>query len=144
MKLIKRYSNCFVCGDKNQCGLKVDFFDEQGVTKAEYHASSAFEGYKDVLHGGIISALLDEVMIKAVLARDILAVTGSIEVKFKQPVKIGEKLTLEGKILEDKGKIITTEGKAFKEDKSVAALGYARYVKADNRMKLLLQESLES
>jgi acyl-coenzyme A thioesterase PaaI-like protein len=144
MELIKRYSNCFVCGDKNQCGLKVDFFDEQGVAKAQYQASSVFEGYKDVLHGGIISALLDEVMIKAVLAKDILAVTASIEVKFKQPVKIGEKLSLEGKIIEDRGRIILTEGKVFKEDKSIAALGFARYVKADEKMKLLLNESLES
>ena len=144
MQLIKRYSNCFVCGDKNQCGLKVDFFDEQGVAKAQYQASSDFEGYKDVLHGGIISALLDEVMIKAVLAKDILAVTASIEIKFKQSVKIGEKLTLEGKILEHRGRIIFTEGKVFKEDQSIAALGFARYVKADEKMKLLLQESLES
>ena len=143
MELIKRYSNCFVCGDKNKCGLKVDFFDEQGVAKAEYQSSPVFEGYKDVLHGGIISALLDEVMIKAVLAKNILAVTASIEVKFKQPVKIGEKLSLEGKIIDDKGRIITTEGKALKEDKSVAALGFARYVKADQRMKPLLQQSLE-
>ena len=144
MELIKRYSNCFVCGDKNQCGLKVDFFDEQGLAKAQYQASSVFEGYKDVLHGGIISALLDEVMIKAVLAKNILAVTASIEVKFKQPVKIGEKLSLEGKIIEDRGRIIFTEGKALKEDKSVAALGFARYVKADQKMKLVLSESLES
>ena len=144
MELIKRYSNCFVCGDKNQCGLKVDFFDEQGLAKAEYQASSVFEGYKDVLHGGIISALLDEVMIKAVLAKNILAVTASIEIKFKQPVKIGEKLSLEGKIIEDRGRIIFAEGKALKEDKSVAAWGFARYVKADQKMKLLLSESLES
>jgi acyl-coenzyme A thioesterase PaaI-like protein len=144
MELIKRYSNCFVCGDKNQCGLKVDFFDEQGLAKAEYQASSVFEGYKDVLHGGIISALLDEVMIKAVLAKNILAVTASIEIKFKQPVRIGEKLFLEGKIIEDKGRIIFTEGKVFKEDQSIAALGFARYIKADQKMKLLLSESLES
>ncbi len=144
MQLIKRYSNCFVCGDKSQCGLKVDFFDEQGVAKAEYKASSDFEGYKDILHGGIISALLDEVMIKAVIARDVLAVTASIEVKFKKPVKTGERLFLEGRILKDQGKIITTEGKALKEDKTVAALGFAKYVKADEKMKSLLEQSLES
>jgi len=144
MQLIKRYSNCFVCGDKSQCGLKVDFFDEQGVAKAQYQASSDFEGYKDILHGGIISALLDEVMIKAVIARDILAVTASIEVKFKQPIKTGEKLLLEGKILKDQGKIITAEGKVLKEDKTVAALGFAKYVKADEKMKSLLEQSLES
>ena len=144
MQLIKRYGNCFVCGDENKCGLKVDFFDQKGVAKAEYKASPDFEGYKDILHGGVISALLDEVMIKSILARDILAVTASIEVKFKQPVKIGEKLLLEGRILEDKGRIVTTRGKVLKEDNTVAALGYGKYVKADEKMKPLLKESLKS
>lgn len=144
MQLIKRYSNCFICGDKNKCGLKVDFFYGDGVAKAEYKASPDFEGYKDILHGGIISALLDEVMIKSILAQDILVVTASIEVKFKQPIKIGERLSLEGKILKDQGKIVTAEGKVLKEDKTVAALGFAKYVKADERMKHLLEESLES
>jgi acyl-coenzyme A thioesterase PaaI-like protein len=144
MKLIKRYSNCFVCGDKNRCGLKVDFFDREGVAEAEYKASSDFEGYKDILHGGIISALLDEVMIKSILARNILSVTASIEVKFKQPIRIGDKLLLEGKIVGDKGKIITTEGKVLKEDNTVAALAFGKYVKADQKMKPLLKESLKS
>jgi acyl-coenzyme A thioesterase PaaI-like protein len=144
MQLIKRYSNCFVCGDKNRCGLKVDFFDQDGVARAQYEASGDFEGYKDILHGGIISALLDEVMIKSILARDILAVTASIEVRFKQPIKTGERLSLEGRIVEDKGKVITTEGKVLKEDNTVAALGFARYVKADQRMKTVLEQSLES
>lgn len=144
MQIIKRYSNCFVCGDKNQCGLKVDFFYEKGVAKAEYKASSDFEGYKDILHGGVISALLDEVMIKSVLAKDILAFTASIEIRFKQPIKTGERLSLEGKILKDQGKIITTQGKVLKEDNTVAALGFAKYVRADEKMRPLLEESLES
>jgi len=144
MQFIKRYSNCFVCGDKNKCGLKVDFFYDKGVAKAEYKASPDFEGYKEILHGGIISALLDEVMIKSVLAQDILAVTASIEVRFKQPIKTGERFLLEGKILKEKGKIITTEGKVLKEDKTVAALGFAKYVRADEKMRPLLEESLES
>ena len=144
MQLIKRYSNCFVCGDKNKCGLKVDFFDEQGVAKAEYKASSGFEGYKDILHGGIISALLDEVMIKSVLAKDILAVTASIEVRFKQPIRTGEELFLEGRIVEDKGKVITTEGRVLKQDNTVAALGFATYIRANEKMKALLERSLQS
>lgn len=144
MQLIKRYSNCFVCGDKNQFGLKVDFFYEKGVAKAQYKASSDFEGYKDILHGGIISALLDEVMIKSILAKDILVVTASIQVKFKQPIKTGERLLLEGKILKDQGKLITTEGKVSKEDKTVVALGFAKYVRADEKMRPLLADSLDN
>ena len=91
MQLIRRYSNCFVCGDQNETGLKVDFYYEGGVAKGEYVPEDRFQGYKDILHGGIISSLLDEVMIKSVIAKDLMVVTAQIEVRFlKMGVGSGE------------------------------------------------------
>jgi len=43
---IKKYSHCFVCGDKNEVGLKVQFYYEDGKAKAEYTAPKEFQGYK--------------------------------------------------------------------------------------------------
>lgn len=143
MREILKYSKCFVCGDENECGLKVKFFEEDEVAKAEFIVDQRFQGYKDILHGGIISALLDEVMIKAVLARNILVVTAQIEVKFKKPVKVGEKLFMEGVIKEKKGRIFLTEGKITNEDGALVAWGSGKYVACDERMKKLLKKSLE-
>lgn len=142
-KLIQRYSHCFVCGDKNEIGLKIDFFYDQGKARAEFTPSSDFEGYKDVLHGGIISALLDEVMIKSILAQGILTVTSRMEVKFKKPAKIGEKLILEGKIKEDKGRLILTEGSAFTPSGSPIAMAKGTYFKVKGQVKELLSRRLE-
>lgn len=69
MELMKSYPQCFVCGDKNPFGLNVAFYVKDNKVVAEYTAGSHFQGYKDILHGGILSALLDEVMIRAVLAQ---------------------------------------------------------------------------
>ena len=60
MKQMKRYPGCFVCGDKNPIGLNVAFYSDDERVVADYTAGRQFEGYKDVLHGGILSALLDE------------------------------------------------------------------------------------
>ncbi|KPL02333.1 MAG: hypothetical protein AMJ90_06045, partial [candidate division Zixibacteria bacterium SM23_73_2] len=139
MKEILKYKNCFVCGDENRCGLKVKFFEEKKVAKAEYVVDQRFEGYKNVLHGGIISTLLDEVMIKAVLAKDLLAVTAQIEVKFKKPVMVGEKLFMEGRVKEKKGRIFLAEGKIINQDGVLVALGSAKYVAATEKMKELLE-----
>ena len=85
MKAIPNYPYCFVCGDKNKIGLKVAFFYEDGKAKAQYTPTRDFEGYKDICHGGILSSLLDEVMIYSLIAQGIITVTVQIEVKFKKP-----------------------------------------------------------
>jgi uncharacterized protein (TIGR00369 family) len=143
MELIRRYSNCFVCGNKNECGLKVDFFYDKDVSRAEYVAEEKFQGYKDILHGGIISALLDEVMIKAVIARGILVVTAEIQVKFIKPVKIGEKLFLEGKVTGEQKKIFTAEGTVSNSKGEIVAAGKGKFFKVTAEMRENLSQSLE-
>lgn len=142
-KLIQKYSHCFICGDKNETGLKIDFYCEDGKAKAEYTPTKDFEGYKDILHGGIISSLLDEVMIKAILAEDQKIVTAKIEVTFKIPAKIGEKLLLEGKITEDKKRLVLTTGKAFNQDGQIIATAKGTYFKVKGEMKTQLEQSLD-
>jgi len=143
MELIRRYSNCFVCGNLNDYGLKVDFFYDKGVSRAEYVAEEKFQGYKDLLHGGIISALLDEVMIKAVIARGILVVTAEIQVKFIKPVRIGEKLFLEGRVTGEQKKIFTAEGTVSNSKGETVAAGKGRFFKVTEEVKGVLEKSLE-
>ena len=143
MKEIDKYKYCFVCGDENPHGLKVKFFSDGEVAKAEYTAGSDFQGYKDMFHGGILVSLLDEVMIKAVIARGLVVVTVGMEIAFKKPVKIGQRILLTGKMLEQKKRIIRTEGKARLENGDIVATASGKYFVADEKMRQKLQESLE-
>jgi uncharacterized protein (TIGR00369 family) len=143
MKVIQRYSHCFVCGDKNQVGLKLDFYERDGKARAEFIPTENFEGYKDILHGGILSTLLDETMIKSILAKEILTVTSQIEVKFKKPAIIGEKLIIEGEITGERGRLILTEGKIFKEDGTVVAEAKGKFFRAEGRIKEQLEKCLD-
>jgi uncharacterized protein (TIGR00369 family) len=135
MKTIPNYPYCFVCGDKNKTGLKVEFFYDEGKAKGQYTPTPEFEGYKGILHGGILSALLDEVMIYSIVAQGIITVTVGMEVKFKKPARIGETLYLEGQITEDKGKILVTEGKIFIEDGTIIATAKGKFFRAEGEMK---------
>ena len=140
---IKKYSHCFVCGDKNEVGLKVQFYYEDGKAKAEYTAPKEFQGYKDILHGGIISSLLDEVMIKAVLSQNISAMTVEIKVKFKKPVWIGEKIYLQGEIVKEQGKIVFAQGEVKNQKGEMVALGEAKFFKVDETMQEILNQGLD-
>jgi uncharacterized protein (TIGR00369 family) len=143
MKLMKRYPGCFVCGDKNPVGLNVPFYADGDQVVAEYTAGRHFEGYRDILHGGILSALLDEVMIRSVLALGIYTVTSEIKVKFRKMVKTGDKLSVVGRLVEDKGRILTAEGKITNQHDQVVAEGEAMFVRVRGEMEKQLAQELE-
>jgi uncharacterized protein (TIGR00369 family) len=143
MKPLKRYSQCFVCGDKNPLGLNVEFYQKNGKAVGEYVVQDHFQGYRDILHGGILSTLLDEVMIKSILAQDILTLTCEIKVRFKKPVKIGQRLFLEGKSTGDKGKILLAQGEIKNEDGDVVATAEGKFFRAQGETEKLLSQSLE-
>lgn len=136
MKPLKKYSQCFVCGDKNPSGLNVEFYLKDGKAVGEYIVQDHFQGYKNILHGGILSTLLDEVMIKSILAQDILTLTCEIKVRFKKPVKIGQKLFLEGKPTGEKGKILLAEGEIRDEAGDVVATAEGKFFRAEGEMDL--------
>jgi len=143
MKPLKRYPRCFVCGDKNPFGLNVPFYLEDDKVVAEYTAGPHFQGYKDILHGGILSALLDEVMIRAVLAQGILSLTSEIKIKFKKLVRIGDRLSLEGRLVEDKGRVLVAEGRIINQNQEVVAWGEGKFFRAQGEVERFLSESLE-
>ena len=73
MEEIAKYSHCFVCGPENQIGLKARFFFDGHKAHTTVTADERFVGYHGIYHGGLLATLLDEVMIKAILAEDHLA-----------------------------------------------------------------------
>jgi len=144
MKEIVRYPHCFVCGEKNSSGLQAKFFERDGVAETEIVAEPSFEGYKGIYHGGIISALLDEVMIKAVLAQGIYAVTAEITVRYHRPVAIGEKLKFHGRIVSKRRRLFSTEGEVVGKDGTLCASATGKYVEAAEELKSRLVQSTET
>ncbi len=143
MREVVKFSECFVCGDKNSCGLKAKFYvQEDGSVATEYKVEKEFVGYADVLHGGVLATLLDEVMIKAILKDDILAVTASMDVKFKRPVYVDQTIKLRGKVIGSRGRVFKTEGVAEVEGKTVGT-ATGTYVKAKGELADTLKRSLE-
>lgn len=64
------------------------------------------QGFEGIVHGGFISMLCDEIMAKACLAKNIIAVTGTLEIRFKKPVYVHEEIWFFGRVIEKRGKKI--------------------------------------
>ncbi|HDL02933.1 MAG: PaaI family thioesterase [Candidatus Zixiibacteriota bacterium] len=141
---VARYSGCFVCGQKNDIGLKARFFFKDGKAVTEYTAEKRFEGYHGVFHGGITATLLDEVMIKALLAKDIYALTVELTVRFHKTVHVGQKLKLTGRVEKSKGRLYVTSGEVTSDDGELVATATGKYLEVKGDMKNKLLESLET
>jgi uncharacterized protein (TIGR00369 family) len=103
--------NCFGCSPNNITGLKMEFFDEGEYICCVWKPHKAFQGYKDVLHGGIQVTLMDEIASWVVQAKlGTAGVTSKIETRFLKPVFIYEdNITLKAKMLEAKRNIVMIE-----------------------------------
>jgi len=125
---------CFACGDQNPDGLRIRFeYPEPGRCRAVVTPECRFQGWKDILHGGIISTLLDEAFAHAYggVARGAgeAAVTAEMTVKFKKPVKIGVPVILEGRVLSASGRLIECESTLCDEAGTVLASAAGKLIK---------------
>jgi acyl-coenzyme A thioesterase PaaI-like protein len=102
MKHLRDNERCYVCGKKNPSGLAVDFAinKETRSIEARFTPAKDHQGYEGIVHGGILSAVLDEAM-----------VTAEITVKFKAPAAPGDELCVSGALLRETSRLIQAEAK---------------------------------
>lgn len=143
MKEILKYSNCFICGEKNIHGVKARFFYDGEKAFTEVEASEKFEGYRGIYHGGVVASLLDEVMIKAILALDVFAVTREMTVKYLKPVRVGDKLKFSGKVIKTKGRLFMTEGEVSDDSGNIYASASGKYIEAKDDLRETLLKSTD-
>ncbi len=134
-KVIRKHNNsgnCFVCGVNNDWGLGGRFYElEDGSIVGLFNCNFKHQSYPGRVHGGVICAMLDETMGRAinVTEPDTWAVTGDINVRYKHPVPYETPLIVTGRISRNTRLIFEGEGKIILPDGTVAAQGHARYMK---------------
>lgn len=102
-----KHKACFGCGSANSHGLGLKVTHVDGVVRAEFVGRSEHQGFKGQLHGGIVTAALDETMGYAVgHAAGAIAFTAEIVVRFKSPAPIAVGLLVEAKIESLKGRMV--------------------------------------
>jgi uncharacterized protein (TIGR00369 family) len=124
------YGNCFVCGENNPNGLRLIFeIDrEKRTLKTSFVSNPTFQGWDGIVHGGIISTLLDEAMAKLVYELGYDAVTASLEIKFKKPAPILQPLLVYGEIAEVNRRLIRAKARVTKEDGTILATGTSTFL----------------
>ena len=101
---------CFACGRLNPSGLQLDFDVSSNSATAHYTGLQRHQGYDGTLHGGVITALLDETMGWAIFHQGIWGVTAKLEVAFKRPAPVGQELVVTGELVRERRRTIETKG----------------------------------
>lgn len=103
-------SRCFVCGTLNPRGLHINFEAAvAGIVSAKWRPSGEFEGFPGVIHGGIVSTILDEAMSKAVASLGRQAFTCELKVRLRRHVAAGAPLVVRGWVLEKRKRRVLAE-----------------------------------
>ena len=133
-------AHCFVCGKSNVDGLQLEWKTEGNTTEAEFFPQRAHQGWRGLVHGGILATVMDEAMTRRAWEKFGGAVTGELTIRYLRPARVGERLVIRGEVLESKSRIIpakaeirsgdgrivaTATGKAFRIAKPAEILGDA-------------------
>ena len=100
--------HCFACGTLNTHGLHLDLHVEVGRAWTELTVPDRFQGWNGIVHGGILAAILDEVMAWSLVGEDNWGLTARLTVEFKRPVEIGQPIRAEGWITRSRRRLVDT------------------------------------
>ncbi len=112
---------CFACGQQNPIGLKLSFHFEGDDYVTSLQIRPEYQGWAGIVHGGLLATALDETMARLLWEREINAITGRLEVRYRRPVAIGEQLQLRGRITRRRPPVVETEAWAIAADGAVVA-----------------------
>ena len=117
---------CFACGKENPIGLHLNFKIEDDKFVAEKELSRKYQSFTGIVHGGIVTTLLDEAMGGYLVALGKKGVTARISVRYRKPTPVGEPLKIIGWQDSSRGRFIDMKAKIVLPDGSVSAEGEAR------------------
>lgn len=125
---IPKYPTCFVCGDKNPIGLNINFLGKDNVVEADFEPASHHCGYEGIVHGGIVSAVLDEGMgWTGWLAFGKYYLTMELKIRLRAPVRANMKYKFRGELVRRIGNVFIAKGALLDENGIAVAEGEGKY-----------------
>ena len=129
-------SICFGCGPANEKGLKIKSYRNNEGLEMEFETSEEHQAFPGIINGGIIGTLLDchGNWVAAIALMDEeggenppCTVTASYSINLRRPTPANSKLSIKGKVIEIKGKMVKVELEMKVEEK-ICATGEGTFV----------------
>ena len=129
MEALPGYKECFVCGKENPFGLQITFFKDRKEVKAEFIPESKHQGFRGIVHGGILFSILDEIMGRtATITKGVMTLTVEINIKYRKKAPIGKKIIFTAQMIKDLGRMIEAQAQARLEDGTLLTEARGRFI----------------
>lgn len=119
---------CVICGPANPIGLRLEFFEQDERVVSEFVVEPRFQGFDGILQGGVLQAVLDDAMVRAVWRAHGLNVTVRMEIELTRAIRVGQRVRIEAAAGERRGRLVSATARALLDDGAVAAESRGRFL----------------
>jgi acyl-coenzyme A thioesterase PaaI-like protein len=133
-RILNPYKNlpgyfCFGCSPENENGLRMEFQDDGEFIISHWDPRACFQGYLNVLHGGVQATLLDEIASWVVMIRlKTGGVTSKMEIKYLKKVMVNDgPLLIRAKLKDHRHRIAVIDAELFNAKGELASVGTVQY-----------------
>jgi len=131
-------SYCFGCGPLNPHGLHLKVEEKGGSWEASFVPEDYHCGWPGVVHGGVLSAALDEVMSYIAYGKGLMAVTARLSIEFKHPCSPGKPLLIKAWPVKVSRRVLDTEAEIRLGDGTLAATATGKFLVLSEEQKKTL------
>lgn len=139
MKIISKQRNskmCMICGLDNEYGVNAPFYNmEDGSVMSVFRYKWQHQSYPGRVHGGLITAMLDEMGLRSLWAKELseatFGVTLSLDTKYRKPVPYETNLIGRGIVVKETSKFLVTDASIMDMRGDILANGMIKYIKMD-------------
>ena len=110
--------------------MKLDLETDGRIVRAKFTPRPEHSGFKETVHGGILSTVLDEVMVWACgVQTKRFAYCAELNVRFLQPVRPGEELFVIGELVENRrGRLFEARAELRNPKEAVLSIARGKYL----------------
>lgn len=130
MPTLPHTRSCYVCGLQNGLGFRLDLTEENQVVESRFQFKPEHCGFPEVVHGGQITTILDEMMAWAIgVSTKRFAYCAELNVRFVRPVSPGIDVIARGKLVENKrGRLYFAEAQILGADGDLMAEAHGKFL----------------
>ena len=107
-------------GRGNPLSPPVRFEVKEGVVHGLGRFGAQYCGPPNHVHGGVVAAVMDELLGAVNVVNDLGAMTGTLTVRYRRPTPLFEEIRMEGRTSETQGRKVFAQGKMWHGDDLLA------------------------
>jgi acyl-coenzyme A thioesterase PaaI-like protein len=136
----RRGHYCFGCSKRNPIGLHLAFRVADREVWAPFTPQDEHQGWPGYMHGGLVATMLDEAMGWVIMSQGVWAVTGKINVRYRDPVALHQPVTVVGRIEKDRQRWLLVRAEVRSSEGAVLSEAEAIFMRVSGDRQLQLEE----